>query len=336
MSTNNINIDDLNKINQIKATVIIFFSTFDLGIFLFSLLFMYFYLKNIVYIKSKSFLFILINSLNGLIKYLLANNNSLLKVMLIYISYIIQFHLVISSINETLTGQYLFKNDKKDFSIKNILLIDIILLIIVFPYTVFFNGHNIMINIFQNIIIIISIVYLYIYVRKLIYEIFCYLNENNKDIVTIPYIEPKELIRIYIILYNFWIILFAFILFYFIFRFLYIFLINKSILINLIIPLLLLTVEEASVYIIFFCLSYINYLKNKYNTKDTKDEYITDEKSKIKNYSDEDINLKNIQEESSLMKTDNLDVFDDKEEEQLDKRDKTEISESKKSKKENK
>ena len=51
MSTNNINIDDLNQINHIKATVIIFFSTFDLGIFLFSLLFMYFYLKNIVYIK---------------------------------------------------------------------------------------------------------------------------------------------------------------------------------------------------------------------------------------------------------------------------------------------
>ena len=188
-------------------------------------------------------------------------------------------------------------------------------------------------NTFQNIIIIISIVYLYIYVRKLIYEIFYYLNENNKAIITYPYIESKELIRIYFILHNFCSVIYVFSLFYFIVRFLYIFLINKNNLIHLIISLILITVENASVLIIFFCLSYINYLKNKHNTKNTKNEYIADEKSKIKNLSDEATNLKNIQEENSLMKTDNLDVFDNKEEEQLYKRDKKEISKAKKTKK---
>ena len=155
MSTNSINSYVLSRVNQI-TTMNLIFSILDLGLLFCSLLFIYFYLKKIRYINSQSYLFILFKALNGLMKYLLANNNSLYKAMLFYIIYIIQFHLVISSINAILTGKYLFKIYNKDFSIKNILLIEILFLpIILFPYSNFFNGYKIMISIIQNIIIII-------------------------------------------------------------------------------------------------------------------------------------------------------------------------------------
>jgi hypothetical protein len=246
-------------------------------------------------------------------KYLLANNNSLYKAMLFYIIYIIQFHLVISSINAILTGKYLFKIYNKDFSIKNILLIEILFLpIILFPYSNFFNGYKIMISIIQNIIIIISIISLYIYVRKQIYELFIFLNKNNKDISIISFKESNELLRIYGLVYNLCSVLLFFGLFYYAIRFFYIFLMNKSIIILLIISLVLIVIEESIVFIIFFCLTYINCLiSNYYITQVNKKESIDNDKSKRKNNLYKFMNLENTQEQNTLIKIDDLYASDD-------------------------
>ena len=360
MSNNIANNSDLNEYNQIKTRIIIIFSSFNLGIYFCSLLFMNFYLKNTIYIKTKYFSFLLINSLTNLFN-LLLDINSLFKITFNCISYIIQFHLVISSINTILSGKDIFKKEK-DFSIKKLLLIEIFLLpIVVFPYSHFFNSYNFVINILENILIILSIICFHSYVKKFIYNILYYLNGNNKDLSNL---ESEELIRIYGVLYNLWSILYLFSIAYFSIRLIDILLMNKFIFIDFILSLSLSIVEEASVFIVFFGLTYINcYLNNVYNKADTiqiedyesnneqnslkkekkKKKKDIDEKNKKSKKHDKYQKLdKNQNEEENIIEIDNNENSDDKEdknneeEERLDNEDETKNMKAKKTKKKKK
>ena len=311
MSNVILNKDDLIEINQIKTTITIVLSIFNLGIYFCSLVFTCFYIKNTIYIKSKSFSFILINSLTGLINYFLFKNNALPKVMFNYISYIIQFHLIFSSINKILSGQYLFKNDK-DFSIKKISLIEFFIFpIIVFPYSFLFRINYIIFDVLQNIIIIISIIYFYSYVKKHIYAVLYFLKENSKDVIIISNMDLKELLRIYEVTYNLWSILFYFSLFYYIIRLLFLLLINKNIFIHLITSLLLITIELATVLILFYIFTYINCLINKYyNQNDNETESFGDKKKSRINYKYNYLDNYHY-EENTIIKID--DISDDTE-----------------------
>ena len=328
--------DDKFEYNEIKTKIIIIFSLVYLGIFFVSFLFIFCYLKKTNYIKSKSYLFLLISIFTFLIK-LFLDNDSFFKIIFVFISYIIQFHLIISSINNLLSGKDLFKN----FSIKKLSLMKTFLLpIIVFPYTYFFKSYNILIDICQNLIIILSIIMFYSYVERHIYIILYNLSGKNKDKITLSYFESDELLRIYEILYNLWKLIYFFGLFYYTIKLIDILLIKKFPFIDFILDLILFCIEASTVFIVFFCLTYINcLLDNIYNKKDNTiqiDDYENnideddlkqekkktknkDEKKKIRKKSkknkDKYKNLKNNQyEKDNTIEIDNKDNSDDKEE----------------------
>ena len=266
MSYNNITIDNndvLSEFNKIQKIIIIFFSSFSLALYFFSLLFMIFYLKKIVYIKAKYYNFILVSSITGLIDLYLNKKEFLfIKIIILFFSKILQFHLVISSINKMLYGKYIFKAEK-DFTIKNLLLINIIILpIIIFPYEKIFTKYINNINFFQNLIILISILYFYEYVKKYINNLLNYLKEIPKDNILIPYMESEELIEIYKIIDNFWLIIFVFGLIYYIIK-LFDLLLIKITIIHFCVYLILIIIESSLVFIFFFCFTYITYILNK-------------------------------------------------------------------------
>ena len=266
MSYNNITIDNndvLSEFNKIQKIIIIFFSSFSLALYFFSLLFMIFYLKKIVYIKAKYYNFILVSSITGLIDLYLNKKEFLfIKIIILFFSKILQFHLIISSINKMLYGKHIFKAEK-DFTIKNLLLINIIILpIIIFPYEKIFTKYINKINFFQNLIILISILYFYEYVKKYINNLLNYLKEIPKDNILIPYMESEELIEIYKIIDNFWLIIFVFGLIYYIIK-LFDLLLIKITIIHFCVYLILIIIESSLVFIFFFCFTYITYILNK-------------------------------------------------------------------------
>ena len=98
--------------------------------------------------------------------------------------------------------------------------------------------------------------------------------------------------------------------------------------IDLILSLILITVESATIFILFFCLTYINCLVNNYNNaKGNKNENVGDEnKCKNRYYYKLNNNFENTQndEDNTIIKIDNIDISEDKEnqnkeEEQFDK-----------------
>ena len=215
---NEINID-LIELDIVKGKIIYLYSYIGFIIYFFSIFTVIFYLKKTAFIKSKSFSFILLSSITGFIEMYSKENDFIFKKeILIYFSYIIQFHLVITSINKTLIGKYIFKSEK-NFSIKYLSLIKFILLpIIIFPYSLYINKYIPYIKFFQYIVIIISILYFYDYIKKNIIELINYLRGNIKDNILIPYIEQDELIKIYMIIDNLCSLFFIFALIYYIFK----------------------------------------------------------------------------------------------------------------------
>jgi hypothetical protein len=365
------NNDDLLEYNEIKTKIIIIFSLIYLGIYFVSFLFMYCYLKKTNYIKSKSYFLLLISALTSLIK-LFLNNDSFFKILFIFISNIVQFHLIISSINDLLSGKDLF-NNKNNFSIKKIILIEVFLFpIIVFPYSYFFKSYNILIDICQSLIIILSIIKFYYYVERHISIIFYNLSGKNKDKIILSYFESDKLLRIYEILYNLWKLIYFLCLFYYIIKLIDILFLKTFLFIDFILDLILICIEASTVFVVFFSLTYINCLLNNiYNKKDNtiqiedyennnEEDDLKQEKKKTKNKDkdekkkirkkskknkDKYKNLKNDQyEEDNVIEIYNKDNSNDKEEndsnneeEILDKEDESKsLSVKKKKKKINK
>ena len=257
--------EELLETDGVQRTALFVLSCLGIFSYFLSLLVIIFYIKKITFIKSRSFSFILLHSLTNLFE-LTINQKKLLpfKNIIIFISYLFQFHLIISSINRLLSGKQIFKSEK-DFSLKKLLCIEILLPLIIYPYAKIFQRPEI-INFFQNLIIIILLLCFYEYVKNKIIKVLQYLTENNhnKDIIEIAYMETEELIRIYNLLKNLWYINFVFILSFYIIKFFDILLIKIDI-IHYIISITLVVLREIVSLLFFAILTAIVYLLNSYN-----------------------------------------------------------------------
>ena len=300
MPNNSINNEMIIKLNEIDTTILTVTSFSGLVIYFISVLLIIFYVKKLFLIKSHSFLFILINSISNLIElYIKEKEFLLIKHITLYLSYITQFYLVISSINYMIFGKYIFIIEK-DFSIKNILLIKIVLLpLITFPYSLLFEKYINIIKFFQYIIIMIFILYLYDYVKKNIDELIIYLKENIKDNnILIPYMEPDELVRIYFLIDNLWFLFYIFSLSYSIIKFFDILLI-KIMSIHYLITLILYIIKLTAIYSYFISFTYITYLVNKNYHKAQIIQTDEDEMRPVKDGENENMN-KNENENNKL------------------------------------
>ena len=255
--------EELLERDIVQRTILYFLSYLGIILYIISLLIIIFYIKNIVFIKSRSFSFILLNSFTNLFELTINKKNLLpFKSIIIFISNLFQFHLVMSSINRLLAGNKIFKSEK-DFSLKKLIYIEILLPLIIFPYSKLFKKPEI-INFFQYLIIIIFLLCFYEYVKNKINKVIQYINENNKDTIEIAYMEPEELIRIYSILKNLWLLNFLLFLGFFILKFFDILLIKID-LIHYIISITLICIRESIALLFFVILTAIVYLLNNYN-----------------------------------------------------------------------
>ena len=257
--------EEILETDVIQRTVLYILSYAGILSYILSLLIIVFYIKKITFIKSRSFSFILLNSLTNLFELTIKQKNLLpFKNFIIFISYLFQFHLIISSINRLLSGKQIFKSEK-DFSLKKLIYIEIILPLIIYPYAKLFQRAEI-INFFQNLIIIILLLCFYEYVKNKINKTIQYLSENNnnKDIIEIAYMDTDELIKIYNLLNNLWFINFIFVLSFYIIKFFDILLIKIGI-IHYIISIILVVIREIVVFLFFFILTSIVYYLNSYN-----------------------------------------------------------------------
>jgi hypothetical protein len=282
------------------------------------------------------------------------------KSIILFISYLFQFHLIISSIDRMLSGKQIFKSEK-DYSLKKLIYIEIVLPLLIFPYDKFFKGTN-MINFIQNISIIILLICFYEYVKNKIEKVIQYLNENNKDNIEIAYMEPDELSRIYTLIRKLWLINFIITLIFYIIKFFDI-LLKKIEVVHYLISILLIILKEFVVFLSFSVLTIIVYLLNKsyskgqiIQTEEEESNFVNGEKIKCEREEEEngkinkkeeaknmeieleDINIernkqkeeyKNIdksQNEDNIIEIDNLDISNGKEnknneEEKLDEED---------------
>lgn len=363
-SLNNLNNETLIENDEIQRNIIYTLSFFGIILYFFSLLIMLFYIKNVVFIKSKSFSFILLNSITNLIDLSINKKNYLpFKHIINFISYLFQFHLIISSINRLLSGKQIFKSEK-DYSLKKLIYIEIILPLLIFPYNKFFEGTQI-INFCQYLIIIILLICFYEYVKNKIDKLIEYLSENNsKDNIEIAYMEQEELIRIYKIIRSIWSFSFIYILIFYIIKFFDI-LLKKIELVHYIISILLIVFKELVVFLFFSGLTTIVYLLNKsydkgqrVQTDEEENNFTNGEKIKFEGEDEEngkinkkgeshkleieleDINIErntkkneyknieNSQNDDNIIEIDNLDISNGKEnknneEEKLDEEDDT-------------
>ena len=236
-------------------------SIIGLSLFFIAILLMIFYAKKFVLIKSKPFIFILLHCLTNLIEIqIIQKDLYLFKYLFSFISYIIQFHLVISAINRLLEGKQIFKSDI-DYSIKKLLYFEIIVVIITFPYAVFLQGTE-FINFCQYLTIIILLLCFYEYVKNKLNQVIKYINESNKDNIEIAYMEQEELNKIYILVRYLWVISFILILLYYIAKFFDI-LLKKIKNVHYIVSIALICTKESLAFLIFICLVIIIYLLNK-------------------------------------------------------------------------
>ena len=258
---NSLNSDNLSDDDTIQRTIIYFFSYLGIVFYFLSLLIMIFYIKKVSFMKSKSFSFLLLNSITNLFELTIKKDFLIpFKDIIVYISYLFQFHLIISSINRLLSGKQIFKSEK-NFSLKNLIYIEIVLPIIVFPYSKFFEAEE-YIDFFQYIIIIILLICFYEYVKNKIVNLIKHLNENNRDIIEISYMEPDELSRVYEIMSKLWFINFSFFLLFYIIKFFDI-LLKKYEKIHFYISLILIVIKEVVVFLFFLVLTVVVYLLNK-------------------------------------------------------------------------
>ena len=302
---NSLNSDNLSDDDTIQRTIIYFFSYLGIVFYFLSLLIMIFYIKKVSFMKSKSFSFLLLNSITNLFELTIKKDFLIpFKDIIVYISYLFQFHLIISSINRLLSGKQIFKSEK-NFSLKKLIYIEIVLPIIVFPYSKFFEAEE-YIDFFQYIIIIILLICFYEYVKNKIVNLIKHLNENNRDIIEIAYMEPDELSRIYEIMSKLWFINFSFFLLFYIIKFFDI-LLKKYNQIHFYISLILIVIKEVVVFLFFLVLTVVVYLLNKsYNkgqivqTEEDDNNIVNGEKIRFEGEGEDEENGKKLGEPQKL------------------------------------
>ena len=245
--------------NEYIVTFIL--SIFGLILFLISSIIIIIYIKKKVLLKSKPFIFILIHCFTNIIELKINEKESFhFKTLFFYVSYLIQFHLIISAINKMLIGKQIFKSDK-DYSIKKLTFYEIIATIISFPYEIIFNKKA-FICFLQNLFMIIILLCFYEYVKKKIEQVIIYINECNKDNIEIAYMEPEELNKIYMIGRYLWTISFITILLYYITKFFNI-LFRRFNNIHYIMSLGLISFKETLAFLLFIGIYFILFLLNK-------------------------------------------------------------------------
>jgi hypothetical protein len=247
-----------------------------------------------------------------------------------------------------LSGKQIFKSEK-DYSLKKLIYIEIMLPLIIFPYSKFFDNVNI-INFFQNIIIIILLLCFYEYVKKRIDKVIKYLEENNnKDNIEIAYMEPEELCYIFKLIRRLWSFSFVLILIFYILKFFDI-LLKKIEIVHFYISIILIALKESVVFLYFIGLTIVVYLLNKSYDKgeivQTDEKFEEDENGKLNRKGEpqkleielDDINIerntkkneyKNLeksQNEDNILEIENIDISNGKEnknneEEKLDEED---------------
>ena len=302
---NSLNSDNLSDDDTIQRTIIYFFSYLGIVFYFLSLLIMIFYIKKVSFMKSKSFSFLLLNSITNLFELTIKKDFLIpFKDIIVYLSYLFQFHLIISSINRLLSGKQIFKSEK-NFSLKKLIYIEIVLPIIVFPYSKFFEAEE-YIDFFQYIIIIILLICFYEYVKNKIVNLIKHLNENNRDIIEIAYMEPDELSRIYEIMSKLWFINFSFFLLFYIIKFFDI-LLKKYNQIHFYISLILIVIKEVVVFLFFLVLTVVVYLLNKsYNkgqivqTEEDDNNIVNGEKIRFEGEGEDEENGKKLGEPQKL------------------------------------
>ena len=302
---NSLNSDNLSDDDTIQRTIIYFFSYLGIVFYFLSLLIMIFYIKKVSFMKSKSFSFLLLNSITNLFELTIKKDFLIpFKDIIVYISYLFQFHLIISSINRLLSGKQIFKSEK-NFSLKKLIYIEIVLPIIVFPYSKFLEADE-YIDFFQYIIIIILLICFYEYVKNKIVNLIKHLNENNRDIIEIAYMEPDELSRIYEIMSKLWFINFSFFLLFYIIKFFDI-LLKKYNQIHFYISLILIVIKEVVVFLFFLVLTVVVYLLNKsYNkgqivqTEEDDNNIVNGEKIRFEGEGEDEENGKKLGEPQKI------------------------------------
>lgn len=236
-------------------------SVIGLVLFFIAALLIIFYVNKFVLIKSKPFIFILLHCLTNLIEIQLNQKEIYrFKYLFSFISYLIQFHIIISAINRLLGGKQIFKSDN-DYSIKKLLYFEIILPIITFPYAVFFQRTE-FVNFCQYLIIIILLLCFYEYVKNKLNQVIKYIKECNRDNIEIAYMEQEELNKIYVLTRYLWVISFILILLYYIAKFFDI-LLKKIKNVHYIVSIALLCTKESLAFLLFLGLVIIIYLLNK-------------------------------------------------------------------------
>ena len=255
--------EEIIETDIIHRTLLYCVSYMGIITYIISFLIMLLYIKKISFIKSHSFSFILLNSITNLTELTVPGQNLVIfKNILIFISYLFQFHLIVSSFNRMLSGKQIFKSEK-DFSLKKLLYIEIILPLIILPYGKFFDNSQ-LVNFFHYLIIIVLLLCFYEYIKNKINKVLQYLNESSKDIIEIPYMEQEELIRIYNLLKNLWDANFFFVLIFYVIKFFDILLIEIYT-IHYSISIILLSLRELIVFLFFGILTTIVYLLNNSN-----------------------------------------------------------------------
>ena len=310
---NSLNSDNLSDDDTIQRTIIYFFSYLGIVFYFLSLLIMIFYIKKVSFMKSKSFSFLLLNSITNLFELTIKKDFLIpFKDIIVYISYLFQFHLIISSINRLLSGKQIFKSEK-NFSLKKLIYIEIVLPIIVFPYSKFFEAEE-YIDFFQYIIIIILLICFYEYVKNKIVNLIKHLNENNRDIIEIAYMEPDELSRIYEIMSKLWFINFSFFLLFYIIKFFDI-LLKKYNQIHFYISLILIVIKEVVVFLFFLVLTVVVYLLNKsYNkgqivqTEEDDNNIVNGEKIRFEGEGEDEENGKKLGEPQKIEIEDDVNI----------------------------
>ena len=303
---NNLNFKELIVTDEAQRALLYFLSYLCLLLYFISLLIIIFYIKEFNIIKTNPFSFFLLNSITNLFELTIIYKNLFsIKNIIIFISYLFQIHLVISSFNILLSGKNIFKSEK-NYSIKNIIYIEILLSLISFPYDKFFNIKE-MIVFFQYLIIIILIVLFSKFVENKINQVIQLLNENNnKVIIEIGYMESMQLNRIYTLMKNLWFINFIFISLIYVFKYIDIIL-KKYAIFHFFLTFILISLEETAALLNFILLTIIILLLNNYNiwgllkVDEEENNISNEEKIKIKN-EDEENRKENKIEESEILK----------------------------------
>ena len=275
--------DKLNKEEKIYKNMIYFFSLLYIAIYIISIIIILFCIKRIAFIKSKSLTLLLLNSITGFIQLYLNNNKYfVLEHLFLFISYIFHFHLIISSINKLLKGKYIFSSDI-NFTIKYLTHIEFIYIpLITFPYKEIFKLKVSSFCLYQNITIIISLIFLYSYIQKYIQRLINILDENLNFKIEIPFMESQDLMRVYQNIGQFWLICFILGEIYYSFS-IYIHIGDKDKYYYLWIFLFRTIIKYYIILIFFGFIIYTQYKLNKsYSKKDYNSNYISFLKTNIR------------------------------------------------------